>query len=508
MSSTIASALRSGPVDRTRSRRTVTLTELLSLVPLQTVKGPRDVSIRGVSADSRYVEEGFVFVAIAGETTDGHLFVNDALERGAVAVVSERAPQPVKPGVTWVQTPDARHAAGVLAARVAGDPATHMDLVGVTGTNGKTTTAFLIDGILSRLEPPSAMMGTVVAKIGANTWPTRHTTPEAPALQGFLADAVEAGCRYGVLEVSSHGLHLARLEGAEFEAAVFTNLSRDHLDFHRDMEDYFLNKRKLFTRYLRPSGSAIVCIDDAYGERLASELTSHVVTYGQSDTADLSIREVDATLAGTRLSFHEGDVSHRIQSPLLGHYNALNLVAAFAAARALGFSTERVLETIEQIDGAPGRFERVATGLPFDVVVDYAHTDDALRKILEAARPLTTGKLWVVFGCGGERDRAKRPLMGDVAARLADRVVLTSDNPRREDPAAIIREIQLGVKEGGADTEPDRRRAIELALTGASAGDLVVIAGKGHEPYQIVGEEVLSFDDREVVREIAREVST
>ena len=383
-----------------------------------------------------------------------------------------------------------------------------MDLVGITGTNGKTTTAFLVDGLLSRLNPPAAMMGTVVAKIAARTWPTLHTTPEAPTLQDFLAEALEAGCGYGALEVSSHGLQLLRLEGTEFAVAVFTNLSRDHLDFHRDMEDYFLNKRKLFTRYLRPTGTAVVCIDDAYGERLASELSSRVLTYGLSDTADISIREVDASLARTRLVFREGQVSHEITSPLLGRYNAHNLVAAFACVRALGFATEEVLETIEQIAGAPGRFERVDVGLPFDIVVDYAHTDDALRKVLEAARPLTRGKLWVVFGCGGERDRTKRPLMGDVAARLADRVVLTSDNPRGEDPVAIIGEIQLGVKDAAVETEPDRRRAIALALAGATRGDLIVIAGKGHEPYQIVGDDVLTFDDRDAVREIAKEVAS
>jgi UDP-N-acetylmuramoyl-L-alanyl-D-glutamate--2,6-diaminopimelate ligase len=311
-----------------------------------------------------------------------------------------------------------------------------------------------------------------------------------------------------VLEVSSHGLKLARLEGTELAVAVFTNLSRDHLDFHRDMEDYFLNKRKLFARYLRSNGTAIVCIDDTYGERLASELTTSVLTYGLSDTADISIREVDASLAGTRLVFREQGASREIESPLLGYYNALNLVAAFASVRALGFSAEHVLEAIEKVAGAPGRFERVDTGLPFDVIVDYAHTDDALRKVLEAARPLTRGKLWVVFGCGGERDRTKRPLMGDVAARLADRVVFTSDNPRREDPLAIIREIQLGAKGATVDTEPDRRRAIALALEQAEAGDVVVVAGKGHEPYQIVADEVLPFDDRDVVREIAREVAS
>ena len=500
------SALGSGPVEKSRSRRAVRLTELLSLVPLQTVNGPRDVSIHGVTADSRNVEEGFLFVAIEGETTDGHLFVDDAVARGAVAIVSEREVE--RERVTWVQTPDARQAAGVLSARASGDPATKMDLVGITGTNGKTTTAFLVDGLLSRLNPPAAMMGTVVAKIGVRTWPTRHTTPEAPILQDFLAEALQAGCGYGALEVSSHGLQLARLEGTEFAVAVFTNLSRDHLDFHRDMEDYFLSKRKLFTRYLRPIGTAVVCIDDAYGERLASELSSRVLTYGFADTADISIREVDASLAGTRLVFREGHVSHEIKSALLGRYNALNLVAAFAAVRALGFATEEVAETIEQIAGAPGRFERVDVGLPFDIVVDYAHTDDALRKLLEAARPLTRGKLWVVFGCGGERDRTKRPLMGDVAARLADRVVLTSDNPRGEDPAAIIREIQLGVKDAAVEIEPDRRRAIGLALAGARGGDLVVIAGKGHEPYQIVGDDVLTFDDRDAVRELAKEVAS
>lgn len=497
----------------TRSRREVKLTELLRLIPFESVQGSRDgseVSIRGVAVDSREVEERFVFVAIEGETTDGHLFLDDAVARGAAAIVSERAPDSNRPsdGTIWVQTPDARGAAGVLAAMVAGQPAKKMDLIGVTGTNGKTTTAYLVDGLLSRLASPSAMMGTVVAKIGGRSWPTRHTTPEAPVLQDFLARAYEEGCRHGVLEVSSHGLKLARLEGMEFEAAVFTNLSRDHLDFHRDMEDYFSNKRLLFTRYLRPTGTAIVNVDDAYGERLASEISSRVVTYGKSGLADITVREIEASLSGTRVVFRENESFHEIRSALLGRYNAFNLVAAFTAVRAFGFADRDILESLQNIPGAPGRFEKVRVDLPFDVVVDYAHTDDALRKLLEAARPLTAGKLWVVFGCGGERDRSKRPLMGDVAARLADRVVLTSDNPRREDPIGIIREIQLGVKGRDVQTEPDRRRAISLALEGASAGDLVVIAGKGHEPYQIVGSEVLAFDDREVVREIAKEMGS
>ena len=493
------------PVGKKRQERKFELAELLRLIPLQTVKGPRELVVKGVTADSRGVLEGFVFVAIRGETTDGHLYIDDAIERGAVAVVSEQKPE--RDDVTWIQTPDARQAAGVLAAKAAGNPASRMNLVGITGTNGKTTTAYLVDGILSRLSPPSAMRGTVVAKIGARSRPTRHTTPEAPVIQAFLEEAAREGCERGALEVSSHGLALSRLEGTEFQVAVFTNLSRDHLDFHRDMEDYFQTKSRLFNRYLRSGGTAVICIDDAYGERLAAELPMEVVTYGRSETADLSIRDIEASLAGIHVRFREGEAAHAIQSPLLGHYNGLNLVAAFAAVRSLGFETARVLETLSEVSGAPGRFERVAVQKPFDVVVDYAHTDDALRKLLEAARPLTDAKLTVVFGCGGERDRTKRPLMGDVAARLADRVVLTSDNPRGEDPLAIIKEIQLGTKGADIEVEPDRRRAIELAMTGAHAGDLVVIAGKGHEAYQIVQDEALLFDDREVARQIASGVS-
>lgn len=481
----------------------VRLGELLALVPLQSVRGPRDVEIHKVVIDSRDVEPGDLFVAREGEKTDGHRFVDDALRRGALAVVSERPPSPSFPSeLTWVVTPDARKAVGILAARAAGDPSRKMSLVGITGTNGKTTTAFLIDGLLRRLGAPSAMLGTVVARIADRSWPTRHTTPEAPTIQNFLADAYDAGCRQGVLEVSSHGLALFRLEGTEFEVGVFTNLTRDHLDFHRDMEAYFQAKRLLFTRYLRPVGKAVVCIDDAYGERLASDLDVETITFGRSPTADLSITETEASLEGIRLAFKDGEELRRIRSPLLGRYNALNLLAAFAAVQALGFAAADILEALPLVPGAPGRFERVPVDRPFDVIVDYAHTDDALRQLLEATRPLTRGRLWVVFGCGGERDRTKRPLMGDVAARLADRVVLTSDNPRGEDSQAILREIQLGIKGKEIDVEADRRKAIDLALRGAGPGDVVVIAGKGHEPYQIIGERVFDFDDRVVVGEL------
>jgi UDP-N-acetylmuramoyl-L-alanyl-D-glutamate--2,6-diaminopimelate ligase len=492
-------------------QRKLKLEELLALIPLQSVRGPRDSEIRGVAVDSRVVGPGFLFAALAGEKTDGHRFLDDAVSRGAVAILSERAGDPGSfPGVTWIQTPDARKGVGVLAARAASEPAKSLHLVGITGTNGKTTTAYLVDGLVSRLAPPSAMLGTVVAKIGDRSRPTRHTTPESPDLQSFLADAVAAGCRCGALEVSSHGLALSRLEGTEFEVAVFTNLSRDHLDFHRDMEEYFQAKRLLFTRYLRPRGTAVIAIDDAYGERLSSELAIETVTFGASPAADLSIVEIQATLAGIRMRFRDGSSTREIRSPLLGRYNALNLLAAFAAVRALGFSAEDILGALPSVEGAPGRFERVALDRPFGVIVDYAHTDDALRKLLEAVRPLTRGRLLLVFGCGGERDRTKRPLMGNVAARLADHVVLTSDNPRGEDPQAILREIQLGTKEAsaGVEVEADRRKAIAKALHRARPGDVVVVAGKGHEAYQIVGDRALVFDDRRVVAEILQDMET
>jgi UDP-N-acetylmuramoyl-L-alanyl-D-glutamate--2,6-diaminopimelate ligase len=466
-----------------------------------------DIEVRGVTLDSREVADGFVFVAVRGTNVDAHRFLDDAVKRGARAIVSEEAP--ARSDVTWIQTPDSRWAAGALAAGLCGHPSSKLRVVGVTGTNGKTTSSYLVSSALSRLAPPTAMMGTVEARIGEERFPTRHTTPEAPVVQSFLLCAYEAGARFGVLEVSSHGLSLSRLAGTEFDVALFTNLSRDHLDYHEDMESYFQAKRALFTRYLRETGRAVVCIDDAYGERLAAELQSRAVTYGASDSADLNVASVEADMEGLRIRFREQGVERELTSRLLGGFNARNLIGAYGVVRALGFEPEETIGALEDADGAPGRFERVPlpSQLGFDVVVDYAHTDDALRKVLEAARPLTRNRLTVVFGAGGERDRDKRPLMGDVASRLADGVVVTSDNPRGEDPLGIIKEIQLGVGGAPVDVEPDRRAAIELAMSRAEPGDLVVVAGKGHETYQVISGRVLPFDDREVVRDIARKMT-
>ena len=483
----------------------MTLGDLLSSIPVENVRGAVTPEVKGVTVDSRAVDPGFVFVAIAGQTTDGHRYIGEAIKRGAVAVVSENAPG--QNGLVWVRTPDARRAAGLLAASFLGQPSRQLSLVGVTGTNGKTTTAFLLDAVFQSLVPPSVMMGTVVHKVGPVSKPARHTTPESPELQSFLRSSVEKGCRFGVLEVSSHGLALGRLEGTEFECAVFTNLSRDHLDFHRDMEDYFHAKRILFERHLRSEGTAVVGLDDGYGRRLAESLNSRsILTYGYGAEADLRVESVEADFDGLRFRFDDRGVVREVESQLVGRHNVLNLLAAYGAASALEFDPTDVLKALAQIEGVPGRYEKIEAGQAFRVVVDYAHTDDALRNILEATRALPHSKVLTVFGCGGDRDRSKRPLMGAVAARLSDLVVLTSDNPRSEDPDGIIREIELGTKgprcQAEVRVEPDRRKAISLALSLSEPGDVVLVAGKGHEPHQVIGKRLIPFDDREVVREI------
>ena len=487
-----------------RSGSPMTLDELLTAITVEKVQGDLGTKIRGLTIDSRQVSPGDIFVALVGQTTDGHRFVADAVRRGAVAIVSEKPPEVA--GLTWVQTTDARTATGRLSSRLAGEPSKVLNLVGITGTNGKTTTAYFLDSMFRRLAPPSAMMGTVVHRIGEESIPGRHTTPEAPELQSFLSAAVKAQCRYGVLEVSSHGLALGRVEGTEFACAVFTNLSRDHLDFHHDMESYFTAKRMLFEQYLRPGATAVVSVDDTYGIRLAKSLSSPVRTFGFSADADIRVEEMEASFEGLDLRIRERGGVRRIKSPLIGRHNALNILAAFGAGLCLDFEAEELIQVIERAHGAPGRYEKVEAGQPFHIIVDYAHTDDALRNLLETTRSLPHGRILTVFGCGGDRDISKRPLMGAVASRLSDVVILTSDNPRSEDPLSIIHEIELGTKgaRSRADVfiEPDRRSAIEKAISLASEGDVLLISGKGHESYQVTRNGVNPFDDREVVREI------
>ncbi len=493
--------------------------QLLGGVEAELSAGAGDREIRGVTCDSRRVEPGSLFVAVRGERFDGHDFVTAAAAAGAAATLVEAAPP--TPRIPFARVRDSRRAAGPVAAAFHDRPSERMRLVGVTGTNGKTTVAWLLDEFLQREAAGSLYCGTVGHRVsigGRSLGPVVSglTTREAPEFQELLANALAAGCRAGAVECSSHGLRQGRLGGTVFEVAVFTNLTRDHLDFHGGFDDYFLAKRGLFTDLLRRGGTAVVSWDDPFGVRLAGELSKlrpdvNVVTFGAASGATVQLGAIHSDLDGTRVRLEGPGGRHELSSPMLGHFSGLNLAAAWTALTALGFDGARVAEVLSAISPPPGRMERIGLsrerrrgGREPAVLVDYAHTPDALARALAAARCLVgEGRLLVVFGCGGDRDRDKRALMGDAAARLADRVILTSDNPRGEEPDAIIDEIRAGAENPalGAEVlaEPDRRRAIESAVAVAGPDDLVLVAGKGHETYQELGNHRIPFDDRQVV---------
>jgi UDP-N-acetylmuramoyl-L-alanyl-D-glutamate--2,6-diaminopimelate ligase len=466
-------------------------------------------SVTGIAYDSRTVEPGTVFVALKGLHADGTEFARQAIERGAIAIVSEQPP-PAGVTVAWATVADARLALSLLAAAFYGHPSREMRVVGITGTNGKTTTAYLVASIFEAAGVRCGILGTVAYRVGpgdADTREASRTTPEAPDVQGMLREMVSRGCGACAMEVSSHALSLRRVDGMTFAAGVFTNLTRDHLDFHADMDDYFRAKRRLFE--MLPSGApSLLNVDDPRGPSLA-DAGGRPVTYGINRAADITPGPLSFSLAGLRFDVRTPRGTLEINSRLVGRPNVYNILAAVATATALDISFDAIERGIKQLAGVPGRFE-VASGAKDEmtVVVDYAHTDDALRNLLETARPLVHGRLITVFGCGGDRDRTKRPLMGAVANRLSDVIVITSDNPRTEDPMRIIAEIQRGIPadaRGSASTGQlaivDRREAINKAIELARPGDLVLIAGKGHEKYQVIGDRVLPFDDVAVARE-------
>jgi UDP-N-acetylmuramoyl-L-alanyl-D-glutamate--2,6-diaminopimelate ligase len=466
-----------------------------------------DLEVSFVCHDSRRVGAGALFVAIRGLTTDGNRFVDAARKKGGVAIVSEEPPQA---GVPWVRVPDAREALAVLSAAVLGDPASSLTLVGVTGTNGKTTTTYLIDAALRAAGHKVGLVGTVQYRIGDSSTDAVRTTPESSDLQVLFREMVEASCSHAVLEVSSHSLTLERVHGCAFAVAVFTNLTRDHLDFHGDMDTYFAAKRILFDTLLRTDGHAIVNVEDDRGPELIHASRGKVWTYAVDRAADLHAEGVALSLEGTAFRVRTPMGVFDVTTPLLGRFNVANVLAAFGASLALGVPPEVALRGIASVPGIPGRLERVAAGQDFSVIVDYAHTDDALKNLLETVRELQPRRIVTVFGCGGDRDRTKRPLMGNVAARLSDVVVVTSDNPRSEPPEAIIEEILRGMN-GGRTAERhvvvDRRDAIAKALEMARTGDAVVIAGKGHEKYQVLRDRTIPFDDRQVARDVLGRLS-
>jgi UDP-N-acetylmuramoyl-L-alanyl-D-glutamate--2,6-diaminopimelate ligase len=465
-----------------------------------------DLPVSAIVYDSRRAIAGSVFVALRGLKADGTQFVGQAIERGAVAVVAESEP-PADVRTPWIAVSDARLALALLADRFFDHPSRTLRVIGVTGTNGKTTTAYLLASILDAAGLNAGLLGTVTYRVGDEEREASRTTPEAPDVQQLLREMIERGNRSAVMEVSSHALALKRVDGMRFAAGIFTNLTRDHLDFHEDMETYFAAKRRLF-ELLPDDAPGVINIDDPRGASLL-EVCRRPVTFGITKPADVSPGSLDITLRGLSFEVRTPRGTIALTSSLVGRPNVYNILAAAATASALDVPLEAIQEGVRALSGVPGRFQVVsAVDDPVTVVVDYAHTDDALRNLLETARPLAPRRLVTVFGCGGDRDRTKRPLMGMVAARLSDVVVITSDNPRSEDPQRIIDEIKRGIPAASQSTgrEPDirtivdRREAIEQAVELAQTGDLVLIAGKGHEKYQHIGSRVLPFDDVEVAR--------
>ncbi|MGH9733930.1 MAG: UDP-N-acetylmuramoyl-L-alanyl-D-glutamate--2,6-diaminopimelate ligase, partial [Candidatus Acidiferrales bacterium] len=469
-----------------------TLAEVLEGVEVVRVTGPTHARIQSIACDSRKVEAGGLFFALRGEKADGFQFASRAMERGALAIASSHPrPADISQQVTWIELApgEDRRALAVASANFYGRPADTLKLVGVTGTNGKTTTTFLIDSILQAAGASTALIGTTGYRTPKASREALNTTPESLDLQQMLAEVREAGGTHVVLEASSHALAMDRLWGCHFAVAVFTNLTRDHLDYHKDFEDYFHAKRRLFegTGTAAPD-VAVINADDPYSDRLQG-LARRTITYGFKSGASLVARGISLGFSGTEFVVESPEGKLQVRSPLVGRINVYNSLAAIGAGLGLGMPPSTIEKGIAALDLVPGRFQRVDEGQPFLVIVDYAHTDDALRNLISTARELSpSGRIITVFGAGGERDRTKRPLMGEAAGSLSDVVVLTSDNPRGEDPLLIINDVSVGLQRVNAKyrAEPDRERALEIALDDARAGDIVLLAGKGHETYQVL----------------------
>jgi len=509
------------------------LDEFVKLVEVEESEGSLDQEVSGLSYDSRRIGAGQVFFAVAGEKSDGHDFIADTVRRGASAFVYSRKGDWPR-SVASVRVQDVRRAMGLWAAHYYRRPSENLKLIGVTGTNGKTTLTYLLESMLKAAALEPGVIGTINYRYRNLAVPSHHTTPESVDLQRMLAEMTAVGVRSVAMEVSSHALAQERVRGMEFDLGVFTNLSRDHLDYHRDMDEYFSAKSRLFTDYLSVSAktnkAAVIYGEDPRGGTLSAMARDHgldVWTYGEGQAWDVHPVTVEKDVAGLRGKIQAKGRTVEFDSSLIGTANLQNILGSAAAGFALGLDAESVAQGISQLKVVPGRVEKVDNPFGITILVDYAHTPDALEKVLSSVRPLTQGKVITVFGCGGDRDRGKRPLMGEIAARLSDFVVLTSDNPRSEDPLAILSEIEAGVQNTGIkkvsgfgsqisghetqdarpETEPgyclevDRRAAIRTALHGARPGDLVLIAGKGHEEYQILGSDRIHFDDREVARD-------
>lgn len=493
----------------------MTLSKVLAGVPVikmfQTMYGgmvvTHDVEVVGIQYDSRKVTRGSLFVALKGTTVDGHKFIDAAVKNGAkVIVVEDDTAMPdsffMHAGVVKVVVQNSRIALAQMAANFYGRPAQKLRLVGITGTNGKTTTTHVIRSILEAAGERVGLIGTIAYSVGGETIPATHTTPESLELNQMLGKMVSNGCSAAVMEVSSHSLAMYRVHGLDFAVGVFTNLTQDHLDFHGSMDRYFAAKRMLFDT-LAASSFAVSNADDSYGKTIVDRTKATRLMYGLASPADVTATDILLDVRGSRFSVGYRGMNSAVTSPLTGRFNVSNILAAYTAGVALGVSTDTIIKGIKNLSGVRGRFEQVTSPSGWTAVIDYAHTPDALENCLRTIRellPSGTGRVITVFGCGGNRDRGKRPLMGRIASALSDITIVTSDNPRTEDPNSIIDEILSGVAKGkDVRVESDRRGAIRMALEQARSGDVVLVAGKGHEDYQIIGDAKHHFDDREEI---------
>jgi UDP-N-acetylmuramoyl-L-alanyl-D-glutamate--2,6-diaminopimelate ligase len=490
---------------------TMRLEYISKIIQPLTVHGPQTAEIDGIAYDSRQVRPGYLFVALHGQSREGRDFIEDAIQRGAVAVVSEHANGNGRRDVTHIRVEDARRALAEIACAFFGEPSERLQMVGITGTNGKSTTAFMVRDILREAGRSPGLVGTIRYEIGERVIPASRTTPEAPDLQFMLDQMVRAGCKSAVMEVSSHGLDQKRVWGIDFDVGVFMNLTQDHLDYHHTMEEYFAAKTLLFRGLgqAEKKACAAINIDDPWGMELANVngFSAQIVTFGTHPNADVRAEDIELNPMGSAFDLVSPWGRARVNLNLLGRFNVSNALAAMAACGPLDIEPKRMADVLSRMTSVPGRLERIPNQRGVLIFVDYAHTPDALANVLRTLREITQGRLIVAFGCGGNRDRAKRPMMGAAAAALADYSIITSDNPRNENPGAIISEILPGFGEAdNFEVEVDRERAILKALLKTKAGDTLLIAGKGHENYQEFANTVAPFDDREVVRRLLRNI--
>jgi len=498
----------------------MTLKELLNRCDTVTASLSLERDVTGVSYDSRKVNEGFLFVAIKGEKYDGHDFISEAVRKGAIAVVGEKDTKDMQN--IYIRVKDSRKALACITNNFYAMPSERLVLIGITGTNGKTTTTYILKSILERWGREVGIIGTINYMIKKKVYAAPHTTPESLEFQGLLKDMLSSGCSHVIAEISSHALEQRRVDGAVFRVSVFTNLTRDHLDFHKTMENYFAAKRRLFRELLDRHGTSVINFDDPYGKRLLAELGGasrgddqeqiKVLTYGREEGADIVAREVHMSVKGLKFKISFRGRTYDISSPLIGLPNMYNILSAVGASISLGIPWQIILEGIRKTDGVKGRFEKVDLGQDFRCFIDYAHTEDALERLISTARALIKDspcscqpRIITVFGCGGDRDRGKRPRMGAIATKLSDFVILTSDNPRYEDPSNIIREIESGAVKSNYTIEPDRQEAVRKAIGLAREKDIILVAGKGHEDYQEIKGIRYPFNDREIVEELIKE---